>query len=180
MFSDVVLKKIKAQMVISIRDTVPIYCEAWAQWDELTEYLVKHKIMASGPPLTIFHDPENRDRNTDVETCMPVSDLLPPKGRIKVHEIPGVALMACIRFQGELPQICAIDDGSNSDDPVVQMCEILMDWIETNGYRVIGPSRDVYLRTGDAGGEHATIPADYVTKDPAEYITEVQFPVEKI
>ncbi len=179
MFSDVVLKKIEPQRVISIRDVVPVYCKAWAQWDELSEYLIKHKIMASGPPLTIFHDPENRDRNTDVETCMPISASPPTEGRIKIHELPGAALMACVRFQGELPQICAIGDGSN-DDPVEQMCGILMDWIEDNGYRVIGPSRDVYVRTGDAGGEVATIPSEYVTDNPAEYITEVQFPVEKV
>jgi len=56
----------------------------------------------------------------------------------------------------------------------------LWNWIDNNGYGIISPSRDVYLRTGDSGGEDATIPAEYVTDDPAEYITEVQFPVAKV
>ena len=39
-------------------------------------------------------------------------------------------------------------------------------WVKDSGYRVIGPPRQVRLRHG----EHM---------DPNQYITEVQFPVEK-
>jgi effector-binding domain-containing protein len=42
-----------------------------------------------------------------------------------------------------------------------------MAWIEASGYQVAGPNRELYL----------TSPNE--TKDPAKYVTEVQFPVVK-
>ena len=42
-----------------------------------------------------------------------------------------------------------------------------MRWIEENGYRIAGHSREVYMRGPGEG------------IDPAHYVTEVQIPVEK-
>jgi effector-binding domain-containing protein len=41
----------------------------------------------------------------------------------------------------------------------------LMGWIETNGYRIAGPTREVYMQWQD--------------DDPSGNITEIQLPVEK-
>ena len=45
--------------------------------------------------------------------------------------------------------------------------QALMSWIEANGYRIIGPNREIYVRGPEAGVE------------PADFITEIQFPVAK-
>jgi hypothetical protein len=42
-------------------------------------------------------------------------------------------------------------------------------WIEANGYKVVGPNREVYL--------YNTNP---VRQDDPSYVTEVQFPVAKV
>ena len=42
-----------------------------------------------------------------------------------------------------------------------------MDWIEANGYEIIGPNREVYVRG----------PEEQIA--PEEYVTEIQFPVTK-
>jgi effector-binding domain-containing protein len=55
----------------------------------------------------------------------------------------------------------------------------LMNW--TNGYRIIGHNREVYLRCSDNDYEDSELIgyADYVTIDTNDYVTEIQFPVEK-
>jgi effector-binding domain-containing protein len=42
-----------------------------------------------------------------------------------------------------------------------------MGWVEANAYRLAGSPREVYLRGPNE------------TDDPNDYLTEVQFPVEK-
>lgn len=40
-----------------------------------------------------------------------------------------------------------------------------MTWIEQNGYKITGLSRELYLK------------GEWLTPDPNEFITEIQFPV---
>jgi effector-binding domain-containing protein len=39
-------------------------------------------------------------------------------------------------------------------------------WIETNGYQIVGPPREIYL-------------TDPSKTKPSEYVTEIQFPITK-
>jgi hypothetical protein len=41
-------------------------------------------------------------------------------------------------------------------------------WIEDNGYRIIGSEREIYLK------------GEWNSDSPEEYVTEIQFPVEKV
>jgi effector-binding domain-containing protein len=52
----------------------------------------------------------------------------------------------------------------------------LLAWIEANGYRMIGPIREVYLRYG-ADGLDFELPATYLANDKYEYVTELQLSV---
>jgi len=74
--------------------------------------------------------------------------------QVKVYELPAVEKMACVVHHG-------------SYDDLGQAYMDLLAWIETNGYRITGPNRDVYLRGPESSG------------DPTTYVTEVQVPVEK-
>ena len=73
---------------------------------------------------------------------------------MKVYELPAVETMACVVHHG-------------SYDMLGQAYGDLMTWIEVNGYRIVGPNRDVYLRGPESGGA------------PTTYVTEVQAPVKK-
>lgn len=44
----------------------------------------------------------------------------------------------------------------------------LLNWIEVNGYRINGPEREIYLKTG--------VP---LSQDDPSYVTEIQFPVAR-
>jgi AraC family transcriptional regulator len=60
---------------------------------------------------------------------------------------------------------CVVHQGSY--ELLTGAYEAIMGWIESNGYRVTGPSRDVYLQGPESG------------LDAADYVTEVQFPLSK-
>ncbi len=45
--------------------------------------------------------------------------------------------------------------------------EAMMAWVQSNGYRIIGPNREIYL----------TGPGEDVP--PEQYATEIQFPISK-
>jgi effector-binding domain-containing protein len=165
---DVVLKKVDPQKVVAIRDIAPTYSDQGPFWKELSVYLAQQGTRAAGPSLTIYYDTEYRERDVDVETATPIGAPLPSTERIKVRELPGVETMACVIHQG-------------SYDTLGQAYSALLTWIETNGYRIVGPNREVYLRCPDNDYDDPVAYGydNYVADDPAEYVTEVQFPVEK-
>lgn len=164
---EVVLKKVEPQMVVAIRDVVLTYGHQGPLWRELSAYLAGHRARASGPSLTIYYDPEYRERDVDLEVMTPVGAALPATDRISVRELPGVEAMACAIHQG-------------SYETLADSYGALLGWIEANGYRIVGPNREVYLRCADNEYDDPAIYADYVTDDPAEYLTELQFPVRKV
>ena len=153
---EVVIKKVNAHRVAAIRDVIPTYSEQGHLWGELCAYLEQCKVKSAGPCFTLYYDDEYRERDVDAEVCEPVqADApLPDHGRVKVYELPAVETMACVVHHG-------------SYDMLDQAYKDLLTWIETSGYRIVGPNRDVYLRGPESGG------------DPSTYVTEVQIPVEK-
>ena len=166
---DIVLKKVEPQTVVAIRDVVPTYHDQGPLWKELSVYLEQHGAKASGPSLTIYYDTEYRERDVDLEVATPVSAPLPGNERVRVRELPGAELMACVIHQG-------------SYDALSEAYAALLTWIEANGYRVTGPDREVYLRCpdNDYDDPDAVGYADYIADDPTANLTEVQFPVEKV
>jgi hypothetical protein len=51
---------------------------------------------------------------------------------------------------------------------LIEAHEAILKWVEANGYRIVGPSRELYL--------YNSMPIHH--NDPS-YVTEIQFPVEK-
>ena len=164
---DVVIKKVEPQLVASIRGIVPNYGAQWQLWNELDAYLAKRRANPIGPFLTIYHDTEFKERDVDLEVCEPLSGALPGEGRAQTYELPGIETVACLLHHGTFDNI---GDTYNA----------LMKWIETNGYRVAGPNREVYLRAVASPKTDVEYPKDYLTDDEANRLTEVQFPVEKV
>src|SRR5262249_4858975 len=115
----------------------------------------------------LYHDSEYREREVDVEVAVPL-DRCPPgiagDGRISVRELPGADAMASVVHAGSYT---TIDQASNA----------LFAWIATQGYRVAGPYREVYLRFG-ADGLKLALPGAYLTEEADNYLTELQVPVE--
>jgi len=101
-------------------------------------------------PLIVWHGGEYPD-SVDAETAVPLATALPDAEQVHVSTLPGVKTMASVVHRG--------DYGS-----IAQAYIAIQKWIEENGYRLDGPTRQVHLQyTEDA--------------DPATDVTDVQYPI---
>ncbi len=148
-------KKIEPQLVASIRDVLPTYGEIGRLYREIFEYLGKKMVFKpAGPVMMIGHDDEYKEKDVDVEVAVPIDKKISGSDRVKVYELPSLDHAACIIHKGRYENI---GEAYNA----------LMAWIESNGYQISGPDRELYF----------TDPSK--VKDPADNVTEIQFPVEK-
>ncbi len=151
---DVVIKKVAAQRVASMRNVVPTYSDIGLIFNEIFPYLTSQKAQWAGPPIAIYHDMEYRERDVDIEVAIPIAGALAGTGRIKVGELPAIAEAACLIYRGPYEMI---SEGYKT----------LMGWIESHGYQLNGPNREIYL---EGPGQ---------AQDPKGYVTEIQVPVTK-
>jgi DNA-binding transcriptional MerR regulator len=152
---EVVIKKVEPLLVASVRGTMNGFGEQAPLWNELGAWLKEQDVRPTDTCLTIYHDDQPNPEKVDMEVCEPIEHRMPESGRVKVRSLEYVEHMACI------VQIGSYDQFPQTYDAIIQ-------WIGENGYRICGPNRELYLRNI----EH--------TRNPDEFVAEVQFPVEKI
>lgn len=153
---EVTIKKLPPLRVASVRGIVPKYSQQEELWCELGDAMRQHHIQPTGPCFAMYHDPGFVEHNPDTEACFPVNAKPMTEGRFKVYDLPG----------GEFASI--IHKGPFNT--LTLALSALLKWIEENGYRIVGPNREIYLYTGEGP----------VRQDDPSYVTENQFPVEKI
>lgn len=160
---DVVIKKVDAIKMASVRGVVPTPSEQGSLWGELESILASKDIHPAGACFSLYHDDEYKERDWDIEVCEPIAADLTPGKRVQVTELPAVETMACTIHHGPFTTIS-------------QAYNAIGKWIEANGYRTCGPSREVYLREARPVGSRET---GTVSQDDPDTVTEIQFPVEK-
>jgi len=153
---DVVIKKVEPIKVAAVRGVVPTPPDQRSLWDELMGYLHQQGARMIGPPMAIYHDKEFKERDWDIEVCMPVIDDLTPDQRVKVHKLLAAESMACVVHTGPFATI------GEAYDAIAR-------WIDQNGYQIVGPGREINLRLPETLGDQ---------NDP-NTVNEIQFPVEK-
>lgn len=151
---DVIMKKVEAVKVASVRDVVPLPSEQGGLWGELEGYLAMNRVRPKDACFTLYHDDEFKERDWDLEVCEPIESDLSESKRVKVRTLPAASL-ACTLHNGPF---VTIGEAYNA----------LGKWITDNDYRITGPCREVYLKPAHNGSQ----------TDP-ETVTEIQFPVEK-
>lgn len=154
----VVVREVPAVGVYSIRKRVP---QLGAPMQELFEKAEAVVAASRSPasPFTIFHDPDYRETDLDVEVCIPVKN-----GATRT--LPAVVAMGCITYRGPYEQT-----------PILY--SQLLQWLARSGMRMSGPLREVYHRYG-ADQIGYRLPACVLTNDSAEYVTELQAPLEGV
>jgi DNA-binding transcriptional MerR regulator len=111
-------------------------------------------------PFLIFHDLDYRERDADVEVCIPVKP--GAAGRLDVRTAPAITA-ACVTYRGPYVQT-----------PLLYAS--LLQWIEQSGSSLAGPLREVYHRFGaDQAGYR--LPEHMLAANSADYVTELQAPV---
>ena len=154
---DVVIKKIDPIKVASVRGVVPTPPDQRTLWEDLMNYLYQQNARMIGPPQAIYHDGEFKERDWDIEVCMPINEDLAPKGSVKVHDLPGFEKMACVVHTGSFATIGEAYDA-------------IAKWIDQNSYQIVGPGRELNLRVPEPIGNQ---------NDP-NTVNEIQYPVKKI
>ncbi|MCD4684393.1 MAG: MerR family transcriptional regulator [Anaerolineae bacterium] len=151
---EIVIKPVEAQRVIGIRDTVADYHSVGALFYELEAYIEQHGINSAGcmPCVTVYYDNEYRDTDIDIFCGGPVPREIPDSARVTYVDLPAVTQMACVIYRGPYTG-------------VGQGYDALLRWIEANPFCITGPNRMVYVQ------------GPPLIPDPADYISEIQFPV---
>ena len=152
---DVRLKQVDRLLVASVREIVPLGTDLGRSYQKIVDYLNQQHIHYSHPAMRLLYSHyqwyEN-EMGIDVETAIPLSTVLPANEQISSRTLPG-GLMAYTLHTG-------------ADVALGQAHAALHLWLQENQYRIIGPPRQLQLQRA----EHM---------DLSEYVTEVQFPVEK-
>jgi effector-binding domain-containing protein len=151
---EVLLKKVPAMQIASIREILPNYPAISRLYAELYNFLDKNQSKSWGYCGAVWHDTEYKEKDVDGEAFIIIDETIDRDDRVKIYELPSVETMACIVYRGSYNGI---------DRPYAAMLE----WIENNSYKIIAPNREIYIE----GGEQL---------DEESYITEIQFTVAKI
>jgi DNA-binding transcriptional MerR regulator len=155
---DVVMKRLEPMRVAAVRGVVPTPPDQRTLWDDLLRYIDVNKVRMMGPPMALYHDPDFRERDWDIEVCMPVAEDSPAAQKpVNVYTLPAVETMACVVHAGPFATLG-------------QAYDALAKWIDENGYRIVGPARELNLRLPDKLGDQ---------NDP-NTVNEIQLPVEKV
>jgi effector-binding domain-containing protein len=157
---DVVIKKVEPIKVASVRGVVPTPPQQGSLWSELEGYLARQRVRPAAPCFSLYHDNEYKERDWDIETCEPIEADLAETGRVKLRTLPAVETMACTVHHGPFVTLNEAYDAIGK-------------WIDANGYRICGPSREIYLHVTEEG--HGM-----VNQTDPQTVTEIQFPVEKV
>jgi len=148
----VIIKTEEPQLVASIRRIMPRYDETGPLFGELYAYLAQCNVNTLVG--AVWHDEGYKEQDVDAEAVAYLKSPTPKTEQVKVYTLPAVTVASLIhngaynRFQQAYAAINA--------------------WIDSNGYRIVGPTRELY--------HYSTFP---VTQDNESYVTEIQFPVEK-
>jgi effector-binding domain-containing protein len=156
---DVILKKVEPMKVAVVHDTIPNPEQVSVTFNRLFDEVIGHVErqggVMSGPALDLWYDGMSEDSvDMKVAAALPIGNDISESERVKVEHLPGVEQMAGTVHRGSFAT-------------VGQAYGALIQWIQENGYRIAGPSRELYLQFDRTG-------------DPNQYITEIQFPVEKV
>ncbi|MFZ5880026.1 MAG: MerR family transcriptional regulator [Chloroflexota bacterium] len=152
---DVVVKHVDAIRIASVRGVVPTPPDQSRLWGELGQTMAKQGIKPVGACLSLYHDEDHKERDWDIEVCEPVAEEVTTSRGMNVYELPAVPSMVCAIHHGPFQSLNEAYD-------------VLMKWVDENGYRINGPIREVYLR-----------PSENESQTDPNTVTEIQVPVTK-
>jgi DNA-binding transcriptional MerR regulator len=152
---DVVIKNTPAMLVASRRMTVPTNDQVpqylGPAYQDVYNYIREQGAKDTGPCFTLWHSPSDVYENEDVEAIVPVDRPLKGTEHVKVYELPST-------------QVAAVVHQGNFED-FTQSHAAILEWIDANGYQIVGPYREIYIR--------------HEKGELSDSTTEVQFAVEK-
>ena len=111
----------------------------------------KTGLAPAGPPFIVYHSVIDQQSDGDIEICFPVAGPFEGEGDVYGAVVEGGSVASTVH--------------RGSYDKVGAAYQTLTTWIQEHGHEVAGPSREVYLTDPQR------------TPDPADYVTEIVFPI---
>lgn len=108
-------------------------------------------VAPAGPNLAYYEHAPGDDSAVVVHAAVPVNAEPGGPHRLTITDLPAIEQAATIVHRGPM-------------DTVMSTLQTLAHWIDGNGYRSVGFNRELYIRYGCG--------------DPADWVTELQEPVE--
>jgi len=145
---EVTIKRVAPRLVASLRDSLSSYADADELFEELRSHL-KHR----RAPLergAIWHTCAGRKKSIECEAIIFLREPERGNGRVQVYELPGTSA-ACVIHQG-------------SDETCERAYIAARSWIESHGYAIAGPNRELYWQGG-------------VAQNDGSGVTEIQYPI---
>jgi DNA-binding transcriptional MerR regulator len=150
---EVIIKRVDALRVVSLRRVIPSYWDEEPLWVELANQIERTGIKTCEPSLSIYHAGEPE---VGAEVCVAIPEDVTATRGISIRTLPEVETMASTIHKGPFTGFAS----AYAD---------LLKWIDVNGYRVSGPDREVYLR----------LPEEGQYRSDTNALTEMQVPVIK-
>jgi DNA-binding transcriptional MerR regulator len=137
------------QVTVPTNDQVPRYLGQ--AFGETYSAIKTAGAREAAPCLAIWHQAADVYTNEVVEAAVPTDRSFAAIDPIRVYELPP-ARVASVIHQGDFANM-------------YQAHVALLAWMEANGYRAAGGYREIYLHEG--------------APNPADAVTEIQYPVER-
>lgn len=159
---DVILKQVEPQLVAAVRAILPHHGAVGTLYAEVYDAIGPHVSQALGPnpgeggqTLVLWYDTEFKETDVDGAAAFFVRCPVPDSGRMRCYELPGATMAAAVHH--------------GSYETIGEAHEAVMQWIEANGYSIVGPDREINLYNKPP-----------IRRDDPSYVTEIQYPVEKV
>lgn len=151
---EVTLKTEQAMLAAACRVRVPttdiVPTILGQAYDAVYAHIDAHGATALDPCLAAWHTSADTYEDEDTEAIVPIDRPIPASERVQVYDLTGGAF-ASATHRGRF-------------DDFTKLHAALLRWVDTNGYEVAGPSREVYHHVERLGTGSAV---------------EVQYPVAK-
>jgi len=146
---NVTVKTIPAMLVAARRVNIPtndrLPKNLEPAFSEAYDFVRRHGAQDNGPCFALWHG--SVYVNEDAEAVVPIDRRLAGTDRVRVYELSQTKVASLIHF-GDF-------------EAFTRDRAALIEWIKANGYKIVGPYREIYMKQDRT-------------------ITEIQFPVEKI
>ncbi len=152
MKAEVLIKDVPARWFASVREVIPAYSAVGKLIGEV--YGTMGPAVFQGVCAAFWHDKEYKESDVDAEAGVLLRTKPQPAGRVQVRELPPETVASYVHH-GSYNRLQEAYDG-------------IMRWVESNGYSLAGPAREMYLHAGQP-----------VRQDDESYVTEIQVPVAK-
>lgn len=149
------IKSIPSFPVLSIRKIIPDYYSEGDLWKTLSSFARKHHIpTADDKAFSIYHDIEYKEKDVDVELCVPIKALRKTSDGFTFRNTEPVPFMACTMVYGPFSNIAGA-------------YESFARWLQKNErFQMSGPNRQIVHR--GPWNEH----------NPENFLVEIQIPLK--